>query len=93
MSKSFQKEFDKFKAKLLKMSVKNKVLEHENKGLKKAIKLEQRRRKPRQAMKMPDEHGGAVIYTPSKVQAIHDANAQKEQDEAQKLHQRQERQL
>ncbi|KAL9082754.1 MAG: hypothetical protein Q9165_008791 [Trypethelium subeluteriae] len=42
---------------------------------------------------MPDEHGGAVIYTPSKVQAIRDANAQKEQDEAQKLHQRQERQL
>ncbi|KAF2228335.1 hypothetical protein EV356DRAFT_506934 [Viridothelium virens] len=46
MSKSFQKEFNKFEAKLLKMSVKNEVLEHENKGLKEAIKLKQRRRKP-----------------------------------------------
>ncbi|KAL9062185.1 MAG: hypothetical protein Q9157_009148 [Trypethelium eluteriae] len=93
MGKSFITEMDKFKAKLFKIEVENEVLEHENQGLKEAVKLEQRRRKGRKAMKMPNKHGGAVIYTPSKVQAIRDANIAKEQAEQQKQQEKHEKQL
>ncbi|KAF2228356.1 hypothetical protein EV356DRAFT_505164, partial [Viridothelium virens] len=55
MGKLFIIKMDKFKAKLFKIKVENK-----------AVKLEQRRRKGRKAMKMPNKHGGAVIRTPSK---------------------------
>ncbi|KAF2228338.1 DDE-domain-containing protein, partial [Viridothelium virens] len=64
--------------KLLKREAENQVLKHEMQGLKKTIKLQERKQKGRKALKMPDEHGGAVIYTPSKVKAIRDANIQKE---------------
>ncbi|KAF2228544.1 hypothetical protein EV356DRAFT_498287, partial [Viridothelium virens] len=89
----FITEMDKFKAKLFKIKVENKVFKHKNQGLKEAVKLKQRRRKGRKAIKMPNKHGGAVIRTPSKVQAIYDANIAKEQAKQQKQQKKYEKQL
>lgn len=71
----------------------NTLLQQENIDLKEAISIEKKRRQRGKALLLepPEEyHGGAVFWSPSKVQQARDAQQQKELDEAAAQHQKDE---
>jgi hypothetical protein len=66
------------------ISVQNTFLEHENERLKEALLNEKKRRqrsKPLLLQAPPEYHGGAVFWSPKKVQEARDRRAQKDAEQ------------
>lgn len=75
------------------ISARNQILQHENERLKEALSNEKKRRKHGKALLLepPQDHnGGAVFWSPSKVQAARDRQEQKDLDEKELQHQKSE---
>jgi hypothetical protein len=73
------------------ISTQNTLLEHEVKGLRKALVSERKRRKRGKALLLeePEEyHGGAVFWSPRKVKEAHEQQQLKEHEEEQLQHQK-----
>jgi hypothetical protein len=73
------------------ISVQKQLLEHENQGLREAL-INQRRRQTKGKtlpFEQPDEwHGGAVFWSPARVQRARDALARQEAEKQTQLHQK-----
>ncbi|KAI0570300.1 hypothetical protein Alg130_11283 [Pyrenophora tritici-repentis] len=75
------------------LAVQKSLLQHENEQLREALSHEKKRRQRGKALLLepPEEyHGGAVFYSPQKVQQARDRQHQKELDEAAVQHQKSE---
>jgi hypothetical protein len=80
------------------LQVQNELLNHENKGLKAALNLKQKRRKHSKALPLrgsDDYHGGAILHSPHTVQRARDQLAvthqEEEEEHLQKLRRKRER--
>jgi hypothetical protein len=75
------------------ISVQKQLLEHENQGLREALANKKRRQTKGRTLpfEQPDEwHGGAVFWSPARVQRARDALAQQEAEKQQQQHQKKE---
>ena len=84
---------EKLRAALHQMSVENTLLKIENKHLRAALGNEKKRRKRGKALLLEppeDYHGGAVFWSPTKIQQARDRQMQKDLDEVELQHQKSE---
>ena len=66
------------------LTIENLILKMENRGLKRSLVNEKKRRKKGKALPLPkpeDYHGGAIFYSPSKVQQARNTQARKAEEE------------
>jgi hypothetical protein len=85
------KESRKLSQTIHSISVQKELLEHENQGLREALTNKKRRQIKGKTLplKQPDEwHGGAVFWSPARVQRARDALAQQEAKKQQEQHQK-----
>jgi hypothetical protein len=81
---SHQYEARKLRSSLHHLSVQNKLLEHENKGLKEALQHKKKHKKKGKALDLQQRqkyHGGAVLWSPRKVREARAREAVRERDE------------
>ena len=93
MADTYSKEKKKLSQTIHTLAVQNSILQHENEQLREALSHEKKRRQRGKALLLePPEgyHGGAVFYSPQKVQQARDRQHQKELDEAAVQHQKSE---
>jgi hypothetical protein len=93
VDEAFQVEQREVLHAVCKLSAEAAILRHENKGLREALVQEKKKRKRHKVLPLlpkQDYHGGAVLYSPNKVQEARDRVATQEATEAEEKRQKSE---